>query len=135
MLRHLRTINALEISVGVAEPKTHTGKGDSVSMADLYHWQDQGTRTIPARETLKPAVRAANKRELTMALVRGAATGGYRDAMREGGESMAKAVKVEIMRIKSPALKPNTIRNRVNGGTNPLVDTGQLIRSIGSVVK
>jgi hypothetical protein len=136
MLRHIRKINALEIDVGVVEPKTHNSKGAPVSMAALYLWQDQGTKHIPKRETLKPAIeKKMQHRRIAKALVESAVTGGYRDTLRDGGEQLARGVKQQIMRIKSPALKPATIRQRVNGGSNPLVDTGQLLRSIGSKVK
>lgn len=133
MIRHASRLNATELQVGVVERKTHRDKGGKTeSTAAIYFWQDNGTRTIPKRETLRPAIRAFNYKTMARNAIRGCVIGNYRQAMQRGGEQVARAVKVEIMRIKSPPLKRSTIENRQRGGTNPLVDTGQLIRSISS---
>lgn len=132
MLRHLNKINALEIKVGIVEKQTHDG---GIDMAYLYQIHEEGLGNSPARSTLRPAMKQANYKPIAKDIIRGAVTGQYLDAMREGGDQLKKAVRLEVMKIKSPALSPMTIRQRKRGGTNPLVDTGEFLKAIGSKVE
>ena len=136
LLRHINNAAGVVIEVGIVEPKTHTRSGRSLSMASLYRIHEEGTKHIPKRPTLRPGVK---DKGITLAqvktLVDGLVTGNYQGAYQQIGKSLAEAVRREIMQIKSPPLKPATIANRVKGGSNPLVDTGQLLRAVGYKVK
>ena len=135
MLRHVNNANQLSIEVGIVQNQTHTTRGKSISTATLYRFHEEGTRTIPKRATLRPAMQKYKHQKAAKIIAQSLVTGRYQQAYQSVGAELAKAVKTEIMQIKSPPLKPATIANRVNGGSNPLVDTGQLLRQIGHVVK
>lgn len=135
MLRHINAVNRAEITVGVVQPKTHVGRGGNVDMAALYRFHEEGTTLIPKRSTLRPAISGFNYESAVRQITLGAAIGAYPQALSDVGDQLAREVKLEIMRIKTPPLKPSTIAQRVNGGANPLVDTGQLLRAIGHKVK
>lgn len=135
MLRHATNANQLSIEVGIAKAQTHSTRGKSISTAALYRFHEEGTRTIPKRPTLRPAMQKFKHQKAAKTIVLSLVTGKYQQAYQSVGAELARAVKTEIMQIKSPPLKPSTIANRVNGGSNPLVDTGQLLRQIGYVVR
>lgn len=142
MLVRMEQINKLGVNVGVVEPKMHTRPNrNPISMAQIYQWMEEGTRDghVPKRPTLKPTF--AQYRNLTgvmannlmSSVVKG---GNYKWPLHDVGGAYAKLVKNSIMKLQHPALRPITIRTRVNAGTtNPLVDTGQLHNSIGYLVR
>lgn len=123
----LDDLNGKEISVGIVDRKTHSS---GPSIASIYFWNDQGTRKIPKRETLKPSIEnmdfAPSVKVMMSAMVRGS----YKARLEGIGKVMRDNVKKEIHAISSPPLSPATIKRRSGGGSNPLVDTKQLINSI-----
>lgn len=135
MLRSAEKINQSTINVGIVTKQMHTGHdGDSIDMATLYKIQDQGTSKIPARETLKPAVRKYKVGKETKQLVEDMTNNRPVTGLRRIGKEVGNAIKKEITDIKSPKLAEWTLSNRRkrgNSSTNPLVDTGKLRRAIG----
>lgn len=134
MLRNIDKTSNEEILVGVVKRQSHKGDGKPVDMASLYLWQDQGTKNIPKRETLRPAVKNHDFKGDARDLVKSTITGGYISSLTNTGKGMEESVKKEIVDIKTPPLSPVTIKRR-GGTTNPLVHTKQLLNSIGSRLK
>lgn len=134
MLRSAEKVNKSTVSVGIVTKQTHTGHGQTIDMASLYQIQDQGTSRIPARETLKPAVRNYKVGKESRELVESLANNRPMTELRRIGTEVEKAIKKEITDIKSPKLAEWTLNNRRkrgNSSTNPLVDTGELRKAIG----
>jgi hypothetical protein len=138
LMLSLRKLASRRVCVGVlgnAKAKRSKGSIDNVQLAAIHEF---GTSTVPARPFIRPAV-ALHHEEYVAALdriqkrvVRGA------DVDVELGRLGMKAVgdiRVYITRGSSipPPLKPETIKRK--GSSRALVDTGQLLRSIDSVVR
>lgn len=133
-IRHIRNANNLTVRVGITEARTHTHPDGNIDMAYLLSIHEEGRGNNPKRSTLVPAVQGYDFKADANALAKGLLTGGYRGAMQSTADGLAKEARRSMMRLKTPSLKPSTIANRVNGGSNPLVDTGQLVRAIDGVV-
>ena len=133
-IRHIKNANNLTVKVGIVKSQTHTHPDGNIDMAYLLSIHEEGRGNNPKRATLKPAVQDYDCKADANALVKGLVTGDYRGALQSTAEGLAKEARRSMMRLKSPSLKPSTIANRVKGGTNPLVDTGQLIKAIDGVV-
>jgi hypothetical protein len=130
VLRRIDDIGNKTISVGIVRRTQHRGRKGVTSTASIYFWNDQGTRNIPKRETLKPAINAVDYSRHTNELMSKIVTGNHDNVLKSVGVLMVGSIKSHINDIKSPPLSPVTIARRINGGNNPLVDTRQLINSI-----
>ena len=133
-LRHIDNANALEIKVGIVRSQQHRHPNGNIDMAYLYSTHEEGEGRTPARPTLRPAIKEFKFRASANEVMKGIITGDYRREMKGVGDDLSKEVKRYMMRLKTPALHPLTIANRIRGGSNPLVDTGQLLRAIDSTV-
>ena len=135
MMQSGAKVNSKKISVGIVSPSNHNGRnGHQLDMAKLYAYQDLGTRKIPKRETLKPAIMKSNLVSMAESVFIGIANGRGAVALGDIGAKLRMNVKREIMTITSPALKESTLSNRRrygNSSTKPLVDTKQLVNAIG----
>ena len=137
MLRHARNASTKVIEVGVVTPQTHTHpKGKDMDMAYLYQTQEEGHGRIPKRPTLRPAVINFNYAKAARMVTLGTVDGTYIEDLKRTGDDLSRSVKKEMMQLKAPPITAFTISRRVNKGTtNPLVDTGQLLKSIGYKIK
>lgn len=137
IIKDYQRLEAKVVDVGIIEPEIKRKNGQNVQLAVVYRTQEQGSpkNNVPARPTLNPGVRDAKYKPRVKNLVGNIGAGNGLIGLLKVGEVAALKVKSNIQGIKSPALKPNTIQNRVNRGTtNPLVDTKQLLRAIASKV-
>lgn len=137
IIKDYRDLNHKVVDVGIVEPQTKRKDGRNVQLAVVYRTQEQGSpkNNVPARPTLDPGVREAKYKPRVKNLVGNIGAGNGLIGLLKIGEVAALKVKSNIQGIKSPPLKLNTIRRRQNPGTNnPLVDSGQLKRGIGSKV-
>ena len=115
------------LDVGIVEYVAHRGRdGKTKSTAEIYFYNDQGTRHIPKRPTLKPAIEDHNFKNDIKKLMRQAVSG--RGSLDPLGKELVKSVQQKIIKLKSPALAPSTIRRK--GSSDPLRDTDQLLKSI-----
>lgn len=137
MLRHARNVSNKVIEVGVVTPQTHKHpKNKDIDMAYLYQIQEEGHGKIPKRPTLRPATKDYNYAKAAKMVVLGTVDGTYIEDLKNAGDELSRKVKKEIMQLKAPPITAFTISRRVNKGTtNPLVDTGQLLKSIGYKIK
>lgn len=138
MLRHISNANKLSLEVGIVTPKKHAHKktGKVIDMAYLMQIHEEGKGNNPKRPTLRPSVLQRSQKRNAKALTIGLLGGHYMMAYTVMGEELAKNARLSMMRLKSPKIKRTTSLRRVNKGTtNPLVDTGHLIRSIGYKIK
>ena len=137
IIKDYRDLQNKVVDVGIVEPAIKRKNGRNVQLAVVYRTQEQGSpkNNVPARPTLDPGVRDAKYKPRVKNLVGNIGAANGLIGLLKIGEVATLKVKSNIQGIKSPPLKPDTIRNRENPGTtNPLVDTGQLKRSIASKV-
>lgn len=134
MLRHISNINRTELAVGIVQSKKHPDPrtGKSIDMAYLLQIHEEGRGNNPKRATLVPSVAKASHVVSAKLISQGAVTGLYHRELITIGQRLQTNAKSHMMALKNPPIKRATSRTRINkNSTNPLVDTGMLIRSIG----
>ena len=136
IIKDYQQLETKVVDVGIVKPEIKRKNGQNVQLAVVYRTQEQGSakNNVPARPTLDPGVRDAKYKPRVRNLVGNIGAGNGLIGLLKVGEVAVLKVKSNIQGIKSPPLKPGTILNRVNGGSNPLVDTKQLLRAIASKV-
>jgi hypothetical protein len=140
-LGRFRTNPGIDVGVPGGSPR----QGGKITNAELAYIHENGAPEVGilARPFLRPTIKA-NKRKIAKALkdVAKFAFNGRRDLAERRlnilGIDIVDAVKRYIEARIPPPLRPATIKARRRRGiigTTPLVDTGQLLRSIGYVIR
>lgn len=133
LIKGMKKLNRLKISVGVLSDSKRGGDGNSsVSNADVYRFNDQGTVTIPKRETLIPSVKKVRIRKYIQRIISTGATIGVL-SLESYAIALSVSAKSELFRVSSPPLSPVTLAKR--RGSNPLIDTKQLYSAITHKVR
>ena len=133
LINSANDVNGVSVSIGIVSPEKHKRGKKTANTALIYRVQEKGSskNNVPARPTLVPTIEKLNKDEKVKALCALMTNEMGRKGIVDFAVFASNSVKDSIERIKKPKLRPATIRNRVNKGTtNPLVDTGQLKKSI-----
>ena len=102
------------------------------------------TNNIPPRRTLGPGLQN-NKEEFSKIIANSIRNGTIKDGFEILGQLAVGKVKSEIADLKSPALKPNTVRARLRHKkqgksvsltvAKPLVNTKQMLQAVSYVVE
>lgn len=125
---------------GMAKIRTPEGgiEEADVTLPQVAFWQEYGTRRgVPERPFIrnthdknKDKYARAMKRQLKMIA---AGTMTMKQALGRLGEKAAADVKKEMRNLRTPPNAPATIAAK--GSSNPLIDTGTLLRSVNYEVK
>lgn len=155
VLASFQRLTQQEVLVGIPAVKASRDSGGMTNAALGYiHETGSPAANIPARPFLRPGIRDAKDkiakyfRQAGDAALAGDAERVTR-AMGAAGQSAASAAQARIRAGIPPALKPGTISNRrrrskgssyrrkatTAAEVTPLIDTGQLLRSITFVVQ
>ena len=144
----LKEIETKQVKVGFFETSHYT---DGTPVAYVAAIQEFGHGPIPPRPFMRPA-EAENKSKWAAGIAQGvkralAGGGSVVDALDQVGRVAAGDVRKAIQAVTTPALKEATVnarkarlskrsRKKANPVTirKPLVDTGELIRSVDSAV-
>lgn len=117
------------IKVGVIGNATH---GDGLTVVDVATFHEFGTETIPQRSFIRATVDEGLKsiqdeqdKIIDRVLFQGA---NFDKEAGKLGLAVQSKIQQKILSRIPPALKPATIRAK--GSDVPLVDTGQLVRSV-----
>lgn len=124
------------VFIGVTRSEgTYAGKGKPISVGQVAAIHEFGAPKagIPERSFIRGAI-DANQGKIRRTLNRLAlavSRGGMSANMALGilGESVSQMIKKRITDGIPPALKPATVARK--GSSKPLIDTGQLLNSIG----
>lgn len=150
----MRDLTKSEVLIGIPdtnaprsndEDEARKASGEPINNAEIGYVHEFGVpeKNIPARPFLIPGIDAAKKRVASI-LANGAkkALGGDKDAV---DQALTKAGIVGEISVKNRIdegpfvpLSPRTLaerRRRGRTGTKPLIDTGQLLKSVTSVVR
>jgi len=139
----LAAVRDSEVLVGIPQEKIHRKKG-KINNASLMYIMTHGSpiRNIPARPVIEPAIEAAGNKERIAAELKDAATAYLeRDPQRAidflnragiAGMNASKRWFTDARNAWEPD-KPATIKRK--GSARPLIDTGQLRKSITFVVR
>lgn len=140
----VKKISQLQVFVGIPEEKAPRSGSGEVSNAQLMYIHTHGSpvRGIPARPVIEPAIEAEDNREAIseeFAFAAKSAMAGKEDAARKHlalagmrGQNAARDW-FEDPRNGWPPNSPITVA--MKGSDMPLIDTGQLRKSITYVVK
>ena len=143
VLKILEELENRVIKIGIPDTAHYT---NGTPVAYVAAIQEFGYGPIPPRPFFRPAI-ADNKDKwsnLVSSGVGAALRGAIQldDALAQVGMVGAGDVQNAIKAVQTPALKASTIRNRrtrknrnKNQSVKPLVDTGQLIQSVTSIVE
>ncbi len=117
-----------------------SGQAGPATVAEVAMWHEFGTVKMVARPFMRPVFVSERKRvtrSLVVAFRRLLRTKKPTDPAKElakVGRRYTKAIKKSIFDLRAPPLRPATIaaRQAATGETdpNPLVDTGQMMRSV-----
>lgn len=143
--RSLSTLPATQVLVGVPSEKAPREEGQPITNAELGYIHEFGSpeSNIPARPFLFPGIRNATPRfegylrQGARAALDGNESGIGR-ALSAAGQVAASAVQTKITTGPFVPLAAATLaarRARGRTGTKPLIDTGQLRRSITWVLR
>jgi hypothetical protein len=140
--RSLAGLTRKQVLVGIPEDKTPR-KGGEISNAGLMYIHTHGSplRHIPARPVIEPAIEASDNREIILNQLGAAA----RAAVNRNPGETQHALQAAGMAARNAAIRwftdsrngwpPNSERTvSEKGSERPLIDTGQLRRSITYVV-
>lgn len=132
-LRDLATRVARPATLKVGIPANATYP-DGTSVALVAAAQEFGTRSIPARSFMRRTV-AEHQGEWPDALAKCLKVTDMNAAAALAlmGEGIKGQVQQTITEVNAPPLKPATVRRK--GFSKPLVDTGQMLRSITATVE
>jgi hypothetical protein len=151
LLKAISDLTGHQVLIGIpgdAPDRTQTGVGIANATLGFIHEYGAPSANIPARPFLVPGVAESLPRVIEL-LRQGARraiavppdpTAGMR-TLHSAGITASNAVKRYILRGLSPPLAPATIYKRQHRkvarrmGTKPLVDTGQLYRSVQYVIR
>lgn len=126
----LRRAQDTRIQVGVVKGMgEHANGTGGQTVAEIYAWNEYGTRHIPPRPTLYPTLAGNGGKyaQIMARLIAGELRGG-RSNHGLLGVVAAGDVQEAILTLASPPNAPETIAKK--GSSNPLIDTGQLRQSI-----
>lgn len=126
------------VKAGVVGEAAGAEHGEGVANVDVALWQEFGTDKIPSRSFIRAPFEANKQkylgalRELLPKVIDGKMT--ITRALKLIGLAMATDMKKAILTGEGipPPNAPSTIAAK--GSSRPLVDTGQLVRSITSAV-
>ncbi|MBV1833074.1 HK97-gp10 family putative phage morphogenesis protein [Novacetimonas pomaceti] len=115
---------------------------DGTFVADVARYQEFGTRTIPARPFVRPAVMRYQEEWRSYFQSQLEGTNQPLDVILERlGLVIAGDIQKSIVAVTTPPLAPSTLRQRLKRGysnlataSKPLVDTGLMLRSVRSKV-
>lgn len=138
VLRRARQMEGLDMSVGIQATQAGTKHG-ATSILQVAIWNEFGTRDIPERPFLRSAgVNSGAEwlRLLSEAIAEYAlgvkTRAAFEQKLRRLGLKMTADVRANIVNLRTPPNAASTIARK--GSDNPLVDTGQLVRSIRSAI-
>ena len=137
----VRALTRSAVLVGVPEDKGPRKDGE-MNNATLAHIHNFGSplANIPARPFLAPGIKSAQEgivaglKEAGKAALDGNA-GGVHRGLNKAGLQGQNGVRAQFADNDWPALKPETIARKGKGKDKPLIDTGQLRKSITYVVR
>lgn len=132
----LKDLDGLVGKTGYFETAKYTD-GTPVAYVATVHEYGYPAGGIPARPTMRPTA-DAKRAEWAETMRKGAAAAlngqmTARDALERLTLRAAGDVSAAIAALQTPALKPETIARK--GFSKPLVDTGQMLRSVTGVVE
>lgn len=134
LLRANRDLHSSSVQVGIVKSQKRGTGSNRVEMGAVYFWVDQGTRSIPPRKTLEPALKDfKDYPALTRGMFSSAVRGSIRNGLNRVGVELSEAVKKEVRRLRKPVLARSTLssrRKRGNTSDKPLIDTGMLVKAI-----
>lgn len=129
--KHIASFNEKKALVGVFKEATYPdnkrGTGKRMNVADVARIQEYGTHNIPPRPFLHPAVKQNREKALKVfkrALEQGSSV---EVALQSMAQNHVDAIKKYIIDLREPANALSTIKAK--GSSNPLVDTGYLVRN------
>lgn len=116
------------VQVGYFADSEYDESGTPV--AAIAEANEFGTRTVPERPTIRPAIRKSEDAVREIIRKNIDSVGGKPDlALVElVGETVKTAIQREISEVDAPALSPKTVKAK--GSTKPLIDSGHLRASV-----
>ena len=136
-----KQINILKntvVKVGYFEDSKRTDGLPNAYVASIHEFGSP-TNNIPPRPTLGPALQN-NKEDFSKIIANSIRNGTIKDGFEILGQLAVGKVKSEIATLKSPALKPNTVRARLRHKkqgksvsltvAKPLVHTKQMLQAV-----
>ena len=107
---------------------------DGTNVAQVAAYNEFGTEKIPSRPFFRTTI-AEKSPEWGPALGKLVVSNGYdaSKALDALGQGVAGQIRQGIIDMNTPPNAPSTLRQKK--GTKPLVDTGQMLRSVDSEVK
>lgn len=139
MYRSLQKLNKSEVFVGIPADNDPRNNDDEITNAELMFIQSRGSplNNIPARPVIEPAIEK-NRKVISQELAAAAKArfaGSPEQSLKHlnrAGTIAVNAAKRQFTDNDWPPNAPSTIRRK--GSDRPLIDTGQLRRSITYVV-
>ncbi|WP_323586018.1 hypothetical protein [Aliarcobacter butzleri] len=141
--KQIQELKNTVVKVGYFENSKRTDGLPNAYVASIHEFGSP-TNNIPPRPTLGPALQS-NQEEFSKIIANSFKNGTIKDGFEILGQLAVSKVRSEIATLKSPALKPNTVRARLRHKkqgksvsltvAKPLVNTKQMLQAVSYVVE
>jgi hypothetical protein len=136
VMKEIAALGCIDVLVGVPDGSEHDGGISNAELA-MIHYSGAPEINLPARDFISPAINAVRDKVATrLQKAADAALDGDDKAVEKqlnaAGITAVNSIKSTITTGDFTPLKPATIKRK--GSDHPLIDTGELLRSITYVI-